>query len=121
MTTAASPDLVVYKICPRADWVRARELGQLGLSRDDARDGYIHLSRAGQLQGTLAKHFGGRADLVLLALRVQRLPEGALRYEVSRGGEAFPHLYCPLSVSSVEQVFELPLDADGMHALPEGL
>jgi uncharacterized protein (DUF952 family) len=121
MTTAAHSDPVVYKICPRADWVRARELGLLGPSLDDARDGYIHLSRAAQLEGTLAKHFSARADLVLLAVRVQRLPEGVLRYELSRGGEVFPHLYGPLSVASVEQVFELPLDAHGRHVLPEGL
>jgi uncharacterized protein (DUF952 family) len=121
MTTTSIPDPVVYKICPRADWLRAKELGQLAPSADDARDGYIHLSRHHQLPGTLARHFAGRTDLVLLALRVERLGEGALRYERSRGGEPFPHLYGPLSVASVEQVFELPRGADGAHVLPEGL
>jgi uncharacterized protein (DUF952 family) len=121
MTMTSIPDPVVYKICPRADWVRARELGQLPPSADDARDGYIHLSSPSQLPGTLARHFAARTDLVLLALRVERLADGALRYERSRGGEPFPHLYGPLSVASVEQVFELPLDASGKHALPEGL
>lgn len=121
MNTETPSDSVVYKICPRSEWARARQLGQLAASADDVRDGYIHLSRASQLAGTLAKHFARRADLVLLALPVERFPEAALRYERSRGGEPFPHLYGPLSVGCVEQVFELPLDASGEHALPEGL
>ena len=111
-------DAVVYKICPREEWLRARQFGALVPSSDDMRDGYVHLSRPRQLRGTLARHFAGRADLVLLAVRVERLPEGALRWEASRGGELFPHLYDRLGVASVEQVFELPLDASGVHALP---
>lgn len=114
-------DPVVYKICPREEWVRARQLGALVPSHDDVRDGYVHLSRAGQLRGTLARHFAGREDLVLLAVRVERLLEGSLRWEPSRGGDLFPHLYDRLSVASVEQVFDLPLDADGVHALPRGV
>ena len=123
MTPTENPPLdpVVYKICPRPAWLRARELGSLMPSPDDARDGYIHLSRTHQLEGTLARHFAGQAELVLLAVRVERLPEGTLRWEVSRGGEQFPHLYGPLGVASVEQVFELPLEASGAHVLPEGL
>lgn len=117
--TIAEP--VVYKICPREEWLRARQFGALVPSSDDMRDGYVHLSRASQVQGTLARHFEGREDLVLLAVRVERLPEGALRWESSRNGELFPHLYDRLGVASVEQVFDLPLDASGVHALPEGL
>jgi uncharacterized protein (DUF952 family) len=114
-------DRVVYKVTPRAEWLRARELGELMPSADDLRDGFVHLSRAHQLQGTLARHFAGRADLLLLAVRVGRLPEGTLRWEPSRQGELFPHLYGRLGVATVEQVFELPLDAAGAHVLPEGL
>ena len=122
--TPASPlpdDAVVFKICTHADWVRARALGLLASSPDDARDGYVHLSRASQLKGTLERHFRGRDDLVLLAVRVDRLPARALRWEPSRGGELFPHLYDSLGVASVERVFDLPLDMAGVHALPEGL
>lgn len=111
---------LVYKVAPRAEWLRARELGELMPSPDDARDGFVHLSRAHQLKGTLERHFAGRADLLLLAVRVGRLPEGALRWEPSRQGELFPHLYGRLGVAAVEQVFELPLDAAGAHVLPEG-
>jgi uncharacterized protein (DUF952 family) len=122
MTSSEAPaDPVVYKIAPRQAWVRAREIGELAPSPDDARDGFIHLSRRHQVSGSLARHFARQSDLVLLAVRVQRLPEGALRWELSRGGELFPHLYGPLGVASVEQVFELPLDADGVHGIPGGL
>jgi uncharacterized protein (DUF952 family) len=114
-------DPVVYKICPREEWLRARQFGALVPSQDDMRDGFGHLSRAGQIRGTLARHFAGRADLVLLAVRVERLPDGTLRWEPSRGGELFPHLYDRLSVASVEQVFDLPLDENGVHALPQGV
>jgi uncharacterized protein (DUF952 family) len=116
-----SADPVVYKICPRDEWLRARQFGAPVPSDDDMRDGYVHLSRAGQVAGTLARHFAGREDLVLLAVRVERLPEGTLRWEASRGGDLFPHLYDRLSVASVEQVFDLPLDESGVHALPQGL
>jgi uncharacterized protein (DUF952 family) len=112
---------VVYKITPRADWLRARELGELVPSPDDLRDGFVHLSRAHQLKASLERHFAGQSDLVLLAVRVGRLPEGALRWEPARGGELFPHLYGRVGVAMVEQVFELPLDAQGAHALPGGL
>lgn len=119
-TAPASPlPAVVFKICPHSDWVRARSLGLLAASHDDARDGYIHLSRWEQLAGTLERHFRGREDLVLLAVRVDRLPDGALRWEPSRGGELFPHLYGSLGVACVERVFDLPLDMAGVHALPE--
>jgi uncharacterized protein (DUF952 family) len=118
---SAELDQVVYKITPRAEWLRAREFGELQPSSDDVRDGFVHLSRAQQLPGSLARHFAGQTDLVLLAVRVGRLPDGALRWEPSRGGELFPHLYGRLGVAMVEQVFELPLDAQGEHALPEGI
>jgi uncharacterized protein (DUF952 family) len=121
MTAETPSDAVVYKICPRSDWVRAHEHGALWPSSDDARDGYIHLSRAAQLPGTLERHFAQKGDLVLLAVRVGRLPADVLRWEPSRGGELFPHLYGPLGSAAVEEVFELPLDPAGRHVLPEGL
>jgi uncharacterized protein (DUF952 family) len=94
--------------------------GQLPLSRDDARDGYVHLSSAQQLHGTLARHFAAQADLVLLVIPSVRLPEAALRWELARSGEPFPHLYAELRVELVAEVFELPL-AGERHVLPQGL
>ncbi|MET0343863.1 MAG: DUF952 domain-containing protein [Polyangiales bacterium] len=85
----------VYKILPRTAWEAAIAAGVYHGSADDQRDGFIHLSRAHQLEGTLSKHFAGQSDLVLVSLSSDRLG-AALRFEVSRGGEPFPHLYGPL-------------------------
>ena len=117
---AFEPERVVYKICSREAWAAAREDGVLRRSPDDDRDGYMHLSAAHQVQGSLLKHFPARAGLVLLAIPVQGLPENALRWEVSRAGQAFPHLYTALRRELVSEVLELTLGTDGLHHLPEG-
>ncbi len=108
----------VFKICPRAAWLEAGEAGALSPSADDARDGYIHLSTREQVPGTLERHFRGRSDLVLLSVDIARLPRGALRWEFSRNGQPFPHLYCALEPGFVSHSSELPLGADGRHELP---
>ena len=110
------PDLV-YKICGTNAWAGALTAGVYAGSADDQRDGFIHFSLAHQLPGTLARHFGGRADLVLLAVRAADLGD-ALRFEASRGGDLFPHLYGPLAVTAVQWQAPLPLGADGIHTLP---
>lgn len=74
----------------------------------DHRDGFVHLSRAVQVEGTLRKHFAGRDDLVLLTVDRRALPPGALRWEVSRDGERFPHLYGPLPREAVVAAEPLP-------------
>jgi uncharacterized protein (DUF952 family) len=108
----------VYKICSRAAWLQAVADGGLDASQDDIRDGYIHLSAQGQIAKTLAKHFEGRTDLVLLTIRAEDLGP-ALRWETSRGGALFPHLYGDLLAGVVHSVDDLPLLADGRHRLPE--
>lgn len=118
VTSATAPSDRVYKICPRGAWERALATGSLELSRDDARDGYVHLSTAAQLTGTLERHYAGQRDLVLLELVVSSLPPGALRWEASRGGQLFPHLYAPLEVALVARALELPVGADGTARLP---
>jgi uncharacterized protein (DUF952 family) len=107
----------VYKICPRSAWLQAQVDGELAPSCDDRRDGYIHLSTRTQLKGTLETHFRGQRDLVLLALPTRQLAATTLRWEVSRSGEVFPHLYGPLSLSLVTRVE--PLEESG--ALPDDL
>lgn len=119
-SASVPPDLVVYKICPLASWLEARSRGELSPSPDDQRDGFIHLSAAHQVQGSLERHFGGRPGLVLLTLGVDRLPAGSLRWEASRDGQLFPHLYGVLATELVSGVIELPIDARGHHQLPEG-
>jgi uncharacterized protein (DUF952 family) len=108
---------LIYKICPRRLWERAQEAGVFTGAPVDLQDGYIHLSTAAQVRETAAKHFRGQPDLVLVAVRDDALGP-SLRYEVSRGGDLFPHLYGPLPLSAVAWVKPLPLAPDGAHAFP---
>ena len=110
----------VYKICPEAALQEARRCGRFDGLADDHRDGFIHLSAGSQVAGTLAKYFAGQRDLVLLAVDPERLGE-RLRWEPSRGGELFPHLYGPLDLEHVISVQPLNLQEDGSHRLPPGV
>jgi uncharacterized protein (DUF952 family) len=110
----------VYKILTAAAFSEAERQGHFAGSFDDLRDGFIHLSAAHQLEGTLAKHFAGRDGLMLLALDPERLGP-ALKWEASRGGDLFPHLYAPLALSAVLWAEPLRLGVDGIHRLPEGV
>ncbi len=96
-------DALIYKICPRADWEAAAGAGVYHGSPVDRRDGFIHFSTAAQVDGTLARHFAGQRDLVLVAVDATALG-AALRYEPSRGGELFPHLYAALDVTHARAV-----------------
>lgn len=93
----------IYKICPRPLWEEASALGAFHGSAHDARDGFIHFSTADQLAETARKHFADQADLLLLTIDSAQLGE-ALRYEPSRGGALFPHLYAPLPLHAVVEV-----------------
>jgi uncharacterized protein (DUF952 family) len=110
----------VYKICPEAALEEARKSGRFDGSADDARDGFIHLSAGHQVAGTLAKYFAGQGDLVLLAIDPDQLGE-RLRWETSRGGELFPHLYGTLDLAHVISVEPLTVQEDGSHRLPAGV
>ena len=81
-------------------------------------DGFIHFSTAGQVAETAAKHFSGQSDLVLVAFDADDLGT-ELKWEPSRGGDLFPHLYRSLSVSEALWVRELPLDDTGAHVFPD--
>lgn len=113
-------DTTIYKILGESEWQAALRVGSYAGSADDARDGFIHLSTASQLAGTAEKHFKDKPGLVLVALDAARLgPQ--LKWEPSRGGALFPHLYAPLDVRAATSVLPMPLGADGVPALPEGL
>ena len=84
----------------------------------DLKDGYIHFSTAEQVRETAAKHFAGQSDLLLVSVDEARLGP-ALRWEPSRGGALFPHLYAALPLSAVTRVEPLPLGADGAHRFPD--
>jgi uncharacterized protein (DUF952 family) len=107
----------VYKVLPRAAWEAACRAGAYEGSADDVRDGFIHLSRAEQLPGTLAKHFRGQEDLLVIQFETQALG-AALRWEVARRGQEFPHLYAPLPAALAVAVHDLELDVDGVPRLP---
>lgn len=87
----------------------------------DIADGYIHFSTGSQVRETAAKHFVGRADLALLAVATDRLPKNLLKWEPSRGGDMFPHLYGSLDMAAVVAVHALTLGADGRHSFPHSL
>jgi len=115
-----SMDQPLYKICSAAALEQARGAGRFEGSADDLRDGFIHLSAGPQVTGTLAAHFARRDDLVLIAVDGGRLGQG-LRWEPSRGGDLFPHLYGPLDLGHVVWVEPLTLQDDGRHRLPDGV
>lgn len=110
----------VYKICSRGDWKRAAEAGEYTGSEDDRRDGFIHFSTAAQVAESVGKHFAGQDALVLVAVNAAQLGD-KLKWEPSRGGGLFPHLYGILPVEAVHSVDPLPLGADGAHRFPEGV
>lgn len=110
----------IYKIMDRAAWEQFRAAGTFAGAPVDLADGYIHFSAAHQVQGTLDKHFAGRGDLVLVA--VDPAPLGAdLRWEVSRGGDLFPHLHAALPLQAVTACTDLVAGADGRHSAAEAL
>lgn len=109
---------LIYKISSAAAWREAEQAGIFTGAPVDLTDGYIHFSTAAQVGETAARHFAGQADLVLAAIDADALG-AALRYEPSRGGALFPHLYGPLPLTAVRWVKPMPLGADGMHVLPE--
>jgi uncharacterized protein (DUF952 family) len=108
---------LVYKICPRPLWEEAERDGVFRGAPVDRADGYIHFSTADQMRQTAAKHFAGQADLVLVTVEVQALGP-ALKWEPSRGGALFPHLYADLPLRHVRSVEPLPLGSDGVHQFP---
>src|SRR4051812_8512524 len=114
---AAEPR-TIYKICDAVLWRDAERAGVFGGAPVDLADGYIHFSTAGQVPETAARHFAGKAGLLLVAVDAAALG-AALRYEPSRGGAMFPHLYGKLPLSAVRWVRPLPLGPDGRHVFPE--
>jgi uncharacterized protein (DUF952 family) len=108
---------LIYKLEDQAAWLRAQLNGHYTGSADDVRDGFIHFSTAEQTRVTAAKYFAGRTPLILAAIAVASLGD-ALRWEASRGGALFPHLYGPLAMTSVVWSQALALAPDGRHVFP---
>jgi uncharacterized protein (DUF952 family) len=101
------------------EWRAAVASGSYAGSSQDMEDGFIHFSAAHQVVDSVAKHRAGQTELVLIAADPARLG-AALKWEASRGGALFPHLYGALPVTAVKWVSDLPLDAaTGRHVFPE--
>lgn len=111
--------MLIYKIFRRPEWDAFRAKGTTAGAPVDLADGYIHFSTAAQVAETAARHFATESDLVLVAVDADRLTPD-LRWEPSRGGQLFPHLYRRLALSDVVWDKSLPLGATG-HIFPEGL
>jgi uncharacterized protein (DUF952 family) len=115
----SAPELI-YKIATADVIAGAEALGRLDGMPVDAADGFIHFSTADQLAETLSRHFRGQSGLVLLAVRAADIAAN-LRWEPSRGGALFPHLYAPLPMSAVAWSAPLSVDAGGACILPEAV
>ncbi len=111
---------LIYHMCRRDEWLAAEGAGHYPGSSQDRADGFIHFSTAEQIVESAARHRSGQTGLVLLAVDPEALG-AALKWEESRGGALFPHLYGALPVTAVRRVDDLPLGADGRHVFPTDL
>jgi len=110
----------IYHVCRADEWAAAKAKGAYGGSSQDQADGFIHFSGPAQAVESVAKHRAAQAGLVILEVDADTLGS-ALKWESSRGGQLFPHLYGALPVSAVVRFAPLPLGADGRHVFPWGL
>lgn len=117
--SAGSRVSFLYKIMSKQEWETAQAQGIYEGSEVDRKDGFIHLSAAHQVRTTAQKHFSGRADLLLVSVLEKNLGKN-LKWEASRGGDLFPHIYGPLQPDAISEVVPLPL-MNGAHQFPEGL
>jgi uncharacterized protein (DUF952 family) len=108
----------IYKICEQSAWRAAEQAGLYRGSALDRRDGFIHFSSATQVAETAAKHFAQQTDLMLIAADGDALGL-ALKWERSRGGDLFPHLYADLPLAAVLWAKPLDDEIDGWRQLPE--
>ncbi|HEY9219329.1 MAG TPA: DUF952 domain-containing protein [Phenylobacterium sp.] len=106
----------IYKLLARSEWEAAVATGRYEGSAVDAQDGFIHLSTGAQAAETARRYFAGQADLVLVELEADDLG-AALKWEPSRGGDLFPHLYEALDPALARSVRDVPLAADGTPQL----
>ena len=109
---------LIYHMCRRDEWSAASEAGSYGGSSQDQADGFIHFSTAEQIVESAAKHRAGQEGLLLLTVDPDVLGD-ALKWEESRNGALFPHLYGGLPVAAATRVDDLPLGPDGKHIFPD--
>jgi uncharacterized protein (DUF952 family) len=117
VTPMPNPDFI-YKIASHEAYRVFAKTGHFPGMPIDNQDGYIHFSTAGQLAETLRLHFAGQGNIVVFSVRTYDLGT-ALRWEPSRGGQLFPHLYADLSIATVGQHVTVSVATDGSVTLPE--
>ncbi len=117
--SAGSRVSFLYKIMSLQEWEKAQAQGIYAGSDVDQKDGFIHLSTGHQVRATAQKYFSAKADLVLVSIREESL-DPSLKWETSRGGDLFPHIYGPLRLDAVRETVPLPLK-NGIHQFPAGL
>ena len=107
----------IFKIIDKDDWKKAKQIGTYGGSKKDIEDGYIHFSEEDQVEETLRRHYPNKENLLLFKVNAFKLEH--LLWEQASNGDMYPHLYSPLDTSTVVDEYELPLNEDGRHELPE--
>ena len=108
---------MIYHMCPADTWQAAVRAGAYRGTADDLRDGFIHFSTAEQIAESARRHRAGQSGLVLIAVESARLGD-RLKWEESRGGALFPHVYGALDPAETASVRPLPLGPDGEHIFP---
>ena len=107
----------IFKIIDKDEWIKAKQNGTYNGSNKDKKDGYIHFSEEDQVYETLKKHYPNKENLILLRVNAFKLEH--LLWEQASNGDMYPHLYSSLNVKNVKDEFELFLDENGSHKLPE--
>lgn len=110
--------MTILKICSADEWRAAEAAGRFQGSPVDRKDGFIHFSTWDQVAETAARHYPEQDGLVLVSVDDDRLGDD-LKWEESRGGDLFPHLYGDLDLTAVVAVDPLPLGTDGLHKFPD--
>ena len=106
----------VFKVCEEDDWESTKKEELFFGSQADRRDGFIHFSTSEQLEETLEKYFKSKSPLYLLEVKTENVE---LVWEISRNNQLFPHLYRPLPLNMVSQVYRIFIDDEGKHIIPE--
>ena len=107
----------IYKILSKIEWVVIKDKSEFKGTKKDLEDGYIHFSEEEQVRGTLKKFYKNQNDLILLKVKTINLDN--LVWEQASDGNMFPHLYSSLDLSNVVEKFEVILQDDGNHKLPD--
>mgnify|MGYP001276773019 FL=1 len=107
----------IFKILDKEEWNNAKKDGNFSGSSKDIKDGYIHFSEEEQVQETLKKYYYKQENLILLKVHTLNLEH--LVWENGSNGDMYPHLYSTLDIANVEDEFELILNKDGTHQLPD--